>query len=198
LRESPPPCELSALSVSASSLSSTFDIESVFTAQEWIERLERPLVNNFIAVAYSSEANPDKQTIYSGHWVGSATLLGPIPKANYELSESGGPEIGEDDFESKWQMTAVYMNPEHRRNGVARMLIKGALDYAAMESGKGKRCRTRIMIHPSNIVVKDLYDGLGFVDAGRCTLAEAFLSTGDEKLLPGKNVAFSGLFGPER
>ncbi len=40
------------------------------------------------------------------------------------------------------------------------------------------------MIHPDNFAVRKLYDGLGFEEAGNCTLAEAYLSTGDEEMLP--------------
>jgi GNAT superfamily N-acetyltransferase len=80
-------------------------------------------------------------------------------------------------------MTAVFNAPEHRGKGIAKKLIHGALEYAAKES-KGRGSRTRIMIHPRNIVVKKLYEGLGFVDAGKCTLAEAYISNGDANLLP--------------
>ncbi len=59
---------------------------------------------------------------------------------------------------------------------------------------KGQRSRVRIMIHPRNIVVKKLYEGLGFVDAGNCTLAEAYLSNGDAEMLP----ADGGLSDPEK
>jgi hypothetical protein len=63
-------------------------------------------------------------------------------------------------------------------------LINGALEFSARESGKTRESRTRIMIHPRNIVVKELYKGLGFVDAGNCTLAEAYISNGDANMLP--------------
>ena len=174
---------LSALTVSAAAFSSTFAVESAFTAPQWIGRLKRPQVHTFIAVAYAPSTRPDEQTIDAGDWVGSATLFGPFPKAKYELTESGGPEIGGDDAESKWQMAAVYNSPEHRGKGVAKMLIKGAIDFAAV-AGEGKKTRMRIMIHPNNIVVKKLYDGLEFVEAGKCTLAEAYISNGDEEMVP--------------
>ena len=174
---------LSALTVSAAAFSSTFAIESAFTAPQWITRLKRPLVHTFIAVAYAPSTKPEQQTIEAGDWVGSATLLGSFPKAMYELAESGGPQLGEDDAETKWQMTAVYNSPEHRGKGIAKMLIKGALEFAEAK-GEGKKTRVRIMIHPDNIVVKKLYDGLGFEEAGLCTLSEAYRSNGDEDMSP--------------
>jgi ribosomal protein S18 acetylase RimI-like enzyme len=185
---------LSALLGSASAFSSTYEIEAGFTVQDWIERLERPLVHNFIAVAYEPGSESKQQTIDGGDWVGSATLLGSYPKSSYILSDSGGPEPGEDDVESKWQMTAVYNSPEHRGKGIAKMLIQSAVEFASKEGGNGQRCRTRIMIHPNNVVVKSLYSRLGFVDAGLCTLAEAFLSNGDASLLP----ADGGASEPEK
>jgi len=175
---------LSALTVSAPAFSSTFEIESVFTASDWIVRLQRPLVHYLIAVAYAPDTKPEKQTIDAGDWIGSATLIGPISKEAYELSESGGPEIGADDTETRWQMTAVFNAPLHRGKGIAKLLINGALEFAAKEAGRERESRTRIMIHPRNIVVKKLYEGLGFVDAGNCTLAEAYISNGDANMLP--------------
>ncbi|KAE8452150.1 hypothetical protein EG329_001617 [Mollisiaceae sp. DMI_Dod_QoI] len=175
---------LSALTVSATAFSSTFEIESAFTSFQWIERLRRPLVHTFVAVAYGSGTAPEQQTIDAGDWIGSATLLGPFSKEMYELPESGGPVIESDEVESRWQMTAVYNSPEHRGRGIAKMLINGALEFAARQGGKRKSSRIRIMIHPKNIVVKKLYEGLGFVDAGTTTLAEAYFSNGDMELLP--------------
>jgi len=143
---------LTALSISAAAFSSTFAIESTFTASQWISRLQRPEVHTFIAVAYSPNTKPEQETIDAGDWVGSATLLGPTPKDVYDIPGSGGPEIGGDDIESKWQMYAAYNNPEHRGKGIAKLLIKGAIEYAAKEAGVGRQSRVRIMIHPNNIV----------------------------------------------
>jgi len=145
--------------------------------------VQRPSVSHLIAVAYASDTSSELQTIDRGDWIGSATLIGPIIKEAYELRESGGPEIGGDDVETRWQMTAVFNAPQHRGKGIAKMLINGALELAAKES-KGREYRTRIMIHPRNVVVKKLYEGLGFVDAGKCTLAEAYISNGDANMLP--------------
>lgn len=184
---------LSALTVSAAAFSGNFATESTFTAPQWIARLTRRHVHTFIAVAYAPSTKPEEQTIDAGDWVGSATLLGSSPKAKYHLPESGGPEPGDDGMETKWQMTAVYNSPEHRGKGIAKMLINGAIEFAEA-AGEGKKTRMRIMIHPDNIVVKRLYDGLGFIDAGRTTLAEAYISNFDEDMLP----ADGGKSNPER
>jgi GNAT superfamily N-acetyltransferase len=175
---------LSALTTSTTAFSSTFEIESAFTSSQWIQRVRRPLVHTFVAIAYGAGTLLEQQTIDAGDWIGSATLLGPFPKATYELPESEGPVIGSDEEETRWQMTAVYNSPAHRGKGIAKMLIKGALDFAAEQSGSDRATRMRIMIHPANVVVKKLYYGLGFVDAGIVTLAEAYLSNCDSELLP--------------
>lgn len=115
--------------------------------------------------------------------IGSATVIGPTAKLLYDLPESGGPEVGSDDMETKWQMTSVYSSPSHRGKGVAKLLILGALDYVEKVS-KGKGTRMRIMIHPDNAVVRTLYANIGFVDAGNCTLAEGYIGNGDADMLP--------------
>ncbi len=50
------------------------------------------------------------------------------------------------------------------------------------------------MIHPDNIAVKRPYEGLGFVDAGKCTLAEAYRSNGVTTMLPPDD----GVSNPEK
>lgn len=174
---------LAALTTSQTSFSSTFERESVFTASQWIARLQRPGFHNFIAVAYAAGTLPEFQTIDAGDWVGSATLIGPVPRASFELFESGGPSPGDDEVESKWQMTAVYNSPEHRGKGVAKMLIQGAMDFAFNE-GEGRGSRMRIMIHPKNVLVKTLYGNLGFEEAGKMTLVEACVANGDAEMVP--------------
>lgn len=138
--------------MSAEAFSSTFAIESTLKASQWISRLSRPEVNTFIAVAYAPGTSLEKQTIDAGDWVGSATLLGPRTKVEFDLPKSGGPEIGGDEAERKWQMCAVYNNPEHRGKGLAKMLINGAVDFATKEAGVGRRSRVRIIIHHDNLV----------------------------------------------
>lgn len=96
---------LSALTVSPSSFSSTFEIESAFTAAQWIARLQRSLLHTFVAVAYAPGIPPELQTVDAGDWIGSVTLLGPFSREDFEIAESGGPEVGEDEGESKWQST---------------------------------------------------------------------------------------------
>lgn len=78
---------LSALTVSAAAFSSTFEIESAFTASQWIERLKRPMIHTFVAVAYGQGTAPERQTIDAGDFIGSATLVGPFSKDDYEVSE---------------------------------------------------------------------------------------------------------------
>jgi len=184
---------LSALTVSAAAFSSTFEIESAFSTLTWIERLSRPDLNTFIAVAYAPGTPLSQQTIDIGEWVGSATLIGPYPKSIYEIPESGGPKSKDDAVETKWQMTSVYNSPAHRGKGVANMLIAAAIDYAILASKK-KGMRMRIMIHPDNAVVKTMYKKIGFVDAGNCTLVEAYMSNGDGNLVP----ADGGASHPEK
>lgn len=109
-------------------------------------------------------------------------MLGPTPKDKYEWPLSGGSEIGSDEQETKWHMTGLYNNPNYRRRGLAKMIITAAVDFAIKEGGK--RSRVRLAISPYNTLIKNLYLGLGFLDAGNCTFVEAFIANGAEHLLP--------------
>lgn len=137
-----------------------------------------------------TESNGDVELL-EGEWVGSSVFLGPVPKASYQLpEESGGPELGSDAEESRWQMTALYTSPEHRGKGLAKNIIRTAMAYAKSHtlnaSPSSKRARVRIIIRPGNDVIASLYKSLGFVDAGKCTGIEGFKANGDEDLLEAK------------
>ncbi|KIM72840.1 hypothetical protein PILCRDRAFT_829552 [Piloderma croceum F 1598] len=191
---------LEALLTSPSAFGSTHEIENAFTTAEWERRVWREgfVVLVCVAKPVCDSGVVELNTITSnnlghleGDWVGIATLLGPISKASYGLPpESGGPEIGSDEEETRWHMTGLYTSPEHRRKGLAKMIINSAMAYArnrtlhsSSPSGKQQNVRLRIMIRPDNIDVVSLYAALGFVDAGRCTGVEAFKANGDETLI---------------
>jgi ribosomal protein S18 acetylase RimI-like enzyme len=179
----------------------THEFESAFTTAEWEKRVWRKGFVVLVCVAEPVGGVVEQNTAANhnighleGDWVGIATLLGPISKPSYELPpESGGPEIGSDEEETRWHMTGLYTSLEHRRKGLANMIIKSAMAYARNHtlhsssspslSGKQKNVRLRIMIRPDNIDVVSLYAALGFVDAGRSTGAEAFKANGDETLM---------------
>lgn len=174
---------LQALTISPGAFGSTFQLESAYPPSLWVSRLKRPNVHTFIAVAYPSSFTEEQQTIYAGDFVGSMVMRGPLPKEKYELLLSEGAEIGSDDEETKWHLTALYNSSEHRRKGIAKMLINSAVDFATQE-GEEKRSRVRLMLHPRNIIVKSLYLAMGFADAGKCTFIEAMIANGDEHLNP--------------
>lgn len=177
---------LSALQTSPESFGSSFARESSFSAAQWAIFLQRPQVNNFVAVAYASTTPLENQTLDKGDWIGCGTLIGPTPKAIYHLPESGGTEMGSDEEEDKWHMTFVYISPLHRGKSVAKLLMTGAEEYTIKEarsSGK-KSTRMRVFLAPNNLGAKKLYSSMGFVDAGNCTYIEAYVANGDAELIP--------------
>ncbi len=74
------------------------------------------------------------------------------------------------------------------------MLIEAAIDFAASEARPSQEVRMRIVVHPDNILVMTLYGALGFIEAGRATLAEAYRCNEEENLLP----ADGGASNPEK
>lgn len=176
---------------------SSYEIESTLTQKEWQQRVWRDGVTVFVCVARQVTEEAAQVTgDLDGEWVGVATFFGPIPKKNYELApESGTPEAGLDEQETKWHMTALYTSPEHRGRGLAKSLIEGAKAYARVQtralSTTAKSFRMRIGVHPKNLAVITLYSELKFVDVGRATGREAFVANGDEALIAVK------MAGPE-
>lgn len=164
---------LTALRLSPEAFSSTLADESALTDAQWISRLfHRPDIKTFIAV------DPETQD-----WVAQVSLIGPLTQAAYTLPpEAGQPPVKSDEEEEKWQMAALYALPGYRGRGLGRGLCEEAFRYLVEEQEgwtKAKRVRVRIMVKPTNAATLKLYRGMGFVDAGMCTLEEALVVNGE-------------------
>ncbi|KAH7066353.1 putative GNAT family acetyltransferase [Paraphoma chrysanthemicola] len=172
---------LSALQQSPSSFSSTYDIESRFPDEWWESRLQIPGRETFICVANGASSSADE-------WVAQVTLIGPVPASSYRLPEAAQqPPVGPDEEEEKWQMLSLYTLPTHRGKGIAKALCREAFQWLQAPAASKPRpelIRVRIMVKPENVATVQMYQSLGFTDAGRCTLAEALVANGDEALVP--------------
>ncbi|KAF7877026.1 uncharacterized protein EAF02_008246 [Botrytis sinoallii] len=176
---------LSALVDSPNSFASTFELESLYSASVWLSRFSRPKFHYFLAV-HASSSPTETHTIDTGLLVGSVQLYGPSPASFFTLPLGGAPPPGPDAQELKYQMIALYSSSLHRRKGLAKMLIQGAVESArnqAQVEGKEK-VRIRVFLHPENLTVKTLYRSVGFVETGFCTLAEAVVQNGNPETLP--------------
>jgi GNAT superfamily N-acetyltransferase len=190
---------LFALTVSPEAFGSTFAQEALYTSSTWISRLSRPGMNIFLAISYGPDTPESLQTVDRGDFVGAATMFGPVPKSEFELKESGAEEPGEDEVEGKWHMTAVYNAPGHRGKGVGARLIQGGIDFALEVDGESKkRTRVRVFLAPTNFVARNVYEKLGFKDAGKCTRVEAMKANGDQELIPEDGGASNPEFYWER
>lgn len=174
---------LRALQASPGSFASTYETESAFSEAEWVERLTGPGREVFICAATSHHNNPYQSNTVE--WIGQITLRGPVSSQDFTLpAESGQPAQNPDDDEERWQMLSLFTLPEHRGNGLGANLCRQALDYLRNYQKLPQPVRVRLMVKPENQVTVKLYQRLGFVEAGRCTLAEALIANGDEHLLP--------------
>lgn len=168
---------LQALKLTPTSFASTYEIESAFTDDEWISRLRRDGIETFIC-----EHNQ------SGHveWVAQVTLRGPLPAEDFILPPASGQPMPrlDDAEEERWQMLSLFVLPSHRGKGIAKDLCREALQYLISYRPHPAHVRVRLMVKPENQATVRLYRQLGFVEAGRCTLAEALIANGDADLLP--------------
>ncbi|KAG8158321.1 hypothetical protein KVR01_012082 [Diaporthe batatas] len=168
---------LKALKTSPDSFSSTYEIEAAFNDEVWEHRLCEKGKETFICSA-SHNTSGDTE------WVGQLTLRGPLSRAEYDLpNESGQPPADQDMHAELWQMLSLFNLPDHRGRGLGKKLCQEALLYLENERTASSLV-VRLMVKPQNTATVHLYQGLGFKDAGRCTLAEALLANGDSNLLP--------------
>ncbi|KAF7948120.1 uncharacterized protein EAE97_003531 [Botrytis byssoidea] len=125
---------LSALVESPNSFASTFEAESLYSGSVWLSRFSRPKVHYFLAVAHSPSAPPESHTIDTGLLVGSVQLYGPSPASFFTLPVGGAPPPLPDAQELKYQMIALYSSSLHRRKGLAKMLVHGAIESARKQA----------------------------------------------------------------
>lgn len=99
-------------------------------------------------------------------------------------------------------MMIQYTLPAHRVKGVGKMLCRETFRWLRQKNmGTRKRQQTQIGVQvifkPENTTTVTMYAGLGFVDAGRCTLAEALRANGDGEMVPedGGGPKFNQLTG---
>ena len=174
---------LRGLQASPSSFSSTYEIEAAFTTTDWIERLSTPDRENFICVAKAPNTTPSGE----GEWIGQVTLRGPLSTVEFSLTNESGHLLGEPDAEERWQLLSLFILPEHRGAGLGGTLCRKALNhlqsYRLCQLSPDK-VHVRLMLKADNQAVAKLYEHIGFMHSGKCTLAEALLANGDGHLMP--------------
>lgn len=177
---------LQALSAAPTSFSSTYEIESALTDTEWVKRLSEHGRETFICAAVPTQNNLSNSRIpEQSTWVGQLTLLGPQSPKDFILPEESGqkkPTEGKD--QELWQMLSLFTLPDHRGRGLGKCLCQEALEYLASYKDSPSEVWVRLMVKPGNHATVSLYRGLGFAEAGKCTLAEALIANGDKDLLP--------------
>lgn len=177
---------LQALSVAPTSFSSTYAIESSFPDTEWVNRLSANWKETFICAAKPTQTNlSDSQIQEQSTWVGQLTLRGPQSLEDFILPEESGQKKPRDEGDQElWQMLSLFTLPNHRGRGLGKRLCQEALSYLALYQDSPREVWVRLMVKPENHATVSLYRGLGFVEAGKCTLAEALVANGDKDLLP--------------
>ena len=167
---------LEALNQSPEAFSSTWDSESLYTDDIWISRLTDPEKVAFACV-YT-----DGQT---SRWVGQVTMRGPLSAEEFALPpESGQTTPESDEKDEKWQMLSLYISIDHRGKGLSAKLCQAAFGFLSDRVKRGPTLTVRLMLKPENSAALRLYERLGFIWTGACTLEEALRANGDADALP--------------
>lgn len=157
----------------------------------WEQRLAAPTINVVCIVMTPEQQALDKETLLlSGNWVGTAFIRGPLPYSVFHIAESEQPVPEDPSLETRWHLGNVYISPAHRGRGLAKKIVHACIDEARqitreLAGGNGNmQTRVRLFCDPTKTQVVSLYRGLGFQDAGKCTLQDAFVANGDAVLVP--------------
>lgn len=199
---------VSGLEQSPQSFSATLQDELRLAVEEKISRILVSKKHILVIVKRALDANMPERLWYDEEWVGQATLFGPLSWEVYsspfrkththaslsnsqvQLLAGWTDEVPKTDLAKTayWHMTALYIDVNHRRLGLAKKLCLAAFEHIRNISSLENfdRALLRIIIKPTNTVVVDMYRSLGFsvVDGLFSTLAEATVCAGDHESLP--------------
>jgi ribosomal protein S18 acetylase RimI-like enzyme len=166
----------------------------------WERRLTSPDITIFVCIATSSdEHGRDPETnLLQSEWAGFAALRGPMKYEDYYASpDMGLPIPASPEEEGRWHMYDLYTLPKHRGQGVARKLIEECVATAVKYTGgcepalapsahnpEVKHARIRLFMNPKNVWLITVYENMGFVKAGKVTLAEGFRANSMDESIP--------------
>jgi RimJ/RimL family protein N-acetyltransferase len=114
-------------------------------------------------------------------------MIGPTPKEEYWIKESGGVEPAHDSIELKYHHTAAWIHPAHRGKGLSVRMVESAIGYAevmACKGGNSYSVRIRASTTARNTASLKLYEKCGFKRQGLCTYPEAMKANGNEEYYP--------------
>ena len=144
---------LLSLQTDPDSFGSSYEREIAFSDDIWYNRL----------------ANPDAVTLValqSGRIVCTITILGPMPFSPEELSPKVNPwelKGGATQLQSHWRINGMFTLPQARGQGIAKALIKKALEYASTQAARsGKPLVASLVVDNANLAAKALYAKCGF------------------------------------
>ncbi|KAF2662426.1 hypothetical protein K491DRAFT_686312 [Lophiostoma macrostomum CBS 122681] len=163
-------------------------------------------------VTQDADTDADTEALLHNEWIGMATIRGPLPYPTYHLPETGQPIPADPDQETRWHLCSVYTSSAYRNRGLARQLCAAAIAHAVAatqmlnqsqslsqfqsqspsgsqsepkdEAGKKTAARIRLFCNPEKTYLVAMYKRMGFKEAGRCTLKDAFGANGDGGLVP--------------
>jgi GNAT superfamily N-acetyltransferase len=151
---------LFALKTAPEAFLSTYAREAAFEDDVWYTRLTNPEAFTFFAVQES-------------RIVGSLTLIGPLPYFAEDHSPLANPWLPPDTegtapadtpTVSHWRVNGMFVLPEMRRQGTAKVIIEKSLDFGREKAAcSGKLFVASVAVDDENTPAVKLYEKCGFV-----------------------------------
>jgi len=190
---------LNRFKVDPQAFCSKYEYESQFTAERWLSPIQNPLGKTFAAVIdHNTESHEQEdpsrtsetegtqtsfESLLGKEWVGTATLLGPVPFPSEEgdtsnlkpwdaLIKDGKYQIPSKPFAPGdlngahivYVIVGRFVLPGVRGNGHTRRLLETIIKAAeeeAMFFGASKTSVT-VQIEPENVGAQEFYEAMGF------------------------------------
>ncbi|KAL8703952.1 MAG: hypothetical protein Q9201_002875 [Fulgogasparrea decipioides] len=180
---------LEALRSNTSAYVSTLEREEKFTDSEWEAHILDPKHHYLICHTSPQTANDTRldneaaadEWVEKDAWVGMLLLLGPYPKDEYGATRLlSSTAMGPEEEETRWHLTALYLQPKHRCEDSAIAVHEAILDYLTIWTNerletlfdhatgleKPKRARVAGVLASENDQLRVLYEALAGQSVG--------------------------------
>ncbi|KAI0838976.1 hypothetical protein F5Y06DRAFT_296135 [Hypoxylon sp. FL0890] len=157
------PFRLAALKQEPDAFGSTYTREINFIEEDWLSRINNPLVKTLVAVHSN-----DRRVL------SATSLIGPLPnrdpasnpfQASTEIT--GASDQHHNHVEASplsFQISGVYTVPDARGKGIAKALIKTAVEEAINDAKQqDRKLNLSVIVYASNHAAISFYESCGFV-----------------------------------
>lgn len=136
--------KLHALQSEPKAFSQEYPTEFSLPLSTWESRIMNPSSQIVVCVilptiqssAKANDCEAQRSMLLDSEWAGTFTMIGPVPRHAWIFPNSGQPAPAGEDEEVRWQLTGLFVLPEHRGKGLATKITLASINAGRDLSNK--------------------------------------------------------------